>query len=161
ATPRPAAKPQGATKLFAMQSNFWVNLHHFLYVTARARRGLDATRQSVTSSLGDTVGYGALPAAPRTEWDEALAYYSRAIAERDILFDSALVVVNVSLSHVSGESLRGAGLDSELTRALERAAPAYRGLWWPKHDASNRRWIAAAQPLLAQHGDSAAAWEAR
>ena len=161
ATSQAATKPVGATKLFAMQSNFWVNLHHFLYVTARARRGLDGTRATVTASLGDTVGYASLPAPLRSDWDEALAYYSRAIAERDILFDSALVVVNVSLSHASGESLRGVGLDSELTQALERAAPVYRRLWWPKHDAANHRWIAAAQPLLAQRGDSAAAWEAR
>jgi hypothetical protein len=161
AVPQSVTTPAAGTKLFAMQSNFWVNLHHFLYVTARARRGLDSTRPAVTRSLGDTVGYAALAAPLRTNWDEALAYYSRAIADRDVLFDSSLVVVNVSLSHVNGASLHGAGLDSELTRALERAAPAYRALWWPKHDAANRRWIAAVQPLLAQQGDSAAAWEAR
>jgi len=157
----PAAQPPARTKLFAMQSNFWINLHHFLYVTARARKGLDADRTTVTQSLADTVGYGTLPAALRSDWDESLAYYDRAIAQRDILFDSTLVVVNVALSHVTGGSVRGAGLDSGLTRALERAAPVYRRLWWSRHDAANRKWIAAVMPLLAQHGDSAAAWEAR
>ena len=161
AAPQPVTKPAGETKLFAMQSNFWVNLHHFLYVTARARRGLDATRPAVTESLADTAGLGALSASLRDGWGDALAYYSRAIAERDVLFDSALVRVNIRLSQVTGESLRDVGLDTELAGALERAAPAYRAAWWPRHDAANRRWIAAVQPLLTQHGDSAAAWETR
>jgi hypothetical protein len=161
AAAQPAPKPAGTPKLFAIQSNFWVNLHHFLYVTARARRGLDANRPAVTKALEDTVGFGTLPPTLRADWDESLAYYARAIAERDILFDSALVVVNVSLSHVVGSSLGATTLDMDLVHALERAAPAYRTLWWPKHDAANRRWMAAVQPLLGQHGDSAAAWEAR
>jgi hypothetical protein len=161
-TSQPATKPKPQRPhLFAMQSNFWVNLHHFLYVTARARRGLDASRPAVTSALADTVGFGALPTALRADWDTALAYYTRTIAERDILFDSALVVVNVALSQVASDSLGPAALDPDLARALERAAPTYRALWWPRHDAANHRWMAAVQPLLDQHGDSAAVWEAR
>jgi hypothetical protein len=162
ASPQPVVKPAAETRLFAMQSNFWVNLHHFLYVTARGRRGLDATRTTVTDALADTVGLGTLSASKRADWDAALAFYSQAIAERDILFDSSLVVVNVALSHATGtKSLGVAGLDADLTRALERAAPAYLDIWWTRQDAANRQWIAAVRPLLAQHGDSAAAWESR
>ena len=144
-----------------MQSNFWVNLHHFLYVTARARRGLDANRPAVTRALEDTIGFNTLPPTLRVDWNESLTYYARAIAERDILFDSALVAVNIALSHIASDALGGAALERDLARALERAAPAYRALWWPRHDAANRRWMAAVRPLLDQHGDSAAAWEAR
>lgn len=35
---------------------------------------------------------------------------------------------------------------------LEAAAPAYRAVWWPRHDAGNRAWIAAMTPLVAAHG---------
>src|SRR5688500_11263208 len=97
---QPATRPGAESRLFAMQSNFWVNLHHFLYVSARARKGLDSTRPSVTQSLGDTAGFGALSAARQAEWDEALDYYGRALAERDILFDSALVLANMRLSQI-------------------------------------------------------------
>src|SRR6476659_7418585 len=97
--PPPSANAVVAeTQLFAFHSDFWVNLHHFLYVTSRARRGLDATRSVVTRSLTDTAGFGALSPALRDGWNEGLAYYARAIAQRDILFDSGLVVVNDSLS---------------------------------------------------------------
>lgn len=162
-TPRPLGSTSADHRqLFAMQSNFWVNLHHFLYVTARARRGLDATRPAVTQALADTAGFGTLSAARQADWNSALDYYTRVVADRDILFDTSLVTVNVRLSRVTGlDSLGRAGLDVALTPVLERAAPVYREVWWTRHDSANRAWIAAVRPLLAQHGDSAAAWEAR
>src|SRR5215207_9961413 len=86
---RPVPPRASTERLFAMQSNFWVNLHHFLYVTARARRGLDATRRAVTTALADTAGFGALPMSKQAEWTTALDYYTRTIAERDILFDTS------------------------------------------------------------------------
>ena len=161
AQPTPTASAD--TRLFAMQSNFWVNLHHFLYVTSRARRGLDATRTAVTSALADTAGFGALPRQARDGWQAALDYYTSAVAERDVVFDSTLSVAAASLSRLTNrQSPSGAAdVSSAMARALEQAAPAYRAAWWPRHDASNRAWIAAVRPLLVQHGDSAAAWEAR
>ena len=157
-----ASRPGTESRLFAMQSNFWVNLHHFLYVAARARRGLDADRPAVTQALGDTTGLGTLSPTLRSDWDQALDYYGRVLAERDILFDSAMVAVNVGLSRVAASaSPNVAALDADHARALTQAAGAYRTLWWPRHDDANRKWIAAVRPMLAQHGDSAAAWEAR
>ena len=162
ASPLTAQQQSRSGPLFAMQSNFWVNLHHFLYATSRARRGLDADRPVVTATLSDTIGIGSLSAAQRNDWDQALEYYGQTLAERDILFDSAMVAVTVRLSHVAGSALPPtAPLDSMHARALTRAASAYRVAWWPRHDAANRAWIAAVQPLLSQHGDSAAAWESR
>ena len=64
-----------------MQTNFWINLHHFLYVTARARRGFDANRPVVTKALEDTVGFGTLPPTMRADWDETLAYYGALYAQ--------------------------------------------------------------------------------
>src|SRR4051794_17834270 len=85
--PRPATHHSTApdstdprSDLFAFHSNFWLNLHHFLYVTARARKGLDGTRQAVTSALDDTAGFGALPLAEQKEWRAAVAYYDSTLA---------------------------------------------------------------------------------
>jgi hypothetical protein len=79
------------------------------------------------------------------------------------LFDASMVQVTNALTRLSDEasSVRSAGLDSGLTNALTEAAPIYRALWWLRHDAANRRWIAAVRTLLAEHGDSAAQIEAR
>lgn len=148
--------------LFAFHSDFWLNLHHFLYVTARARKGLDARRPAVTSALADTAGFGALPESDRNEWEAAVAYYDSAMASRDILFDSGMVAINNGLASVdSASSLRGSGLDPSLIATLESAAPVYRRLWWPRHDAANRKWTLRMRELLALHGDSLAAWESR
>jgi hypothetical protein len=148
--------------LFAFHSNFWLNLHHFLYVTARAHKGLDARRPAVTSALADTAGFGALRESDRKEWEAAVAYYDSAMASRDVLFDSDMVTINNRLASAdSATSLRDSGLDASLIAALERAAPVYRQLWWPRHDSANRAWTARMRELLAQHGDSMAAWESR
>ena len=156
------ANPTASTKLFEFHSNFWVNLHHFLYVTARARAGLDGTRTAVTSALADTVGFGALSREEQSAWNQALAYYARAVASRDILFDSSLVAVNDRLAELeTAAAVRGAkDLDPGIAAALDRAAPTYRRLWWPRHDASNRSWIERALVPLSQHGDAAARAEA-
>ncbi len=162
--PSHASSPLVAeTRLFAFHSNLWVNLHHFLYVMARARKGLDATRPATTAVLGDTSGVGALSPALRAAFDGALAYYDSAVAARDILFDSSLVAVNDRLAGLEqASSVRGAPrLDAGIADALERAAPAYRALWWPRHDAANRHWIDLALPQVAKGGDAAARDEAR
>jgi hypothetical protein len=41
-----------------------------------------------------------------------------------------------------------------LKAVLLEAAPIYRRLWWKRHDAQNRQWIAQLQPLLGKYGDS-------
>jgi hypothetical protein len=160
--PRPIVMHLLPPTLFAFHSNFWLNLHHFLYNTARARAGLDATRWVATSVLADTTGFGALPVSDQNEWNAAVVYYDSALARRDVLFDSGMVAVNNRLARLdSATSLRSSGLDPSLIAVLERAAPVYRKLWWSKHDAANHEWGASMQRLLASYGDNLAAEESR
>lgn len=157
----PAPQDQAAVaagRLFAFHSGVWVNLHHFLYTSARARLGRDAGRASVTSVVGDTSGLGARPEEERRTWESAVAYYASHLAERDLLFDSGMVVITNRLASLeNAPNVRDAGLDTGLALVLERAAPIYRAVWWSRHDAANRAWITSMQPLLHQHGDTLAA----
>ena len=131
-----AAPPAPARPPFAFQSNFWVNLHHFVRAVGR---GMPAPAQ--------------LSAAERSTWDEGVAFYRDRYSERDLLFDDGMVQIKEALRVVGGtESLGSAPLDPELKSTLERLAPVYRAHWWPAHDAANRAWIDAVQPLLARHG---------
>src|ERR671932_2770716 len=75
-----------AGRLFAFHSGMWVNLHHFLYATARARIRRDSTH----AALADTLGLGARSADERRAWDAALAYYAADLAGRDLLFDTVM-----------------------------------------------------------------------
>lgn len=161
APPTPTTSPGSA--LFDFHSALWVNLHHFLYVIARQRLHLDPPRPAVTAALADTVGYGALRDEQRAAWERAVSYYEQTLGKQDILFDSSMVVVTTALVWLGDDasSVRDAGLDSGLANALAEAAPVYRALWWPRHNAANQRWITATRALLAEHGDSAARLESR
>ncbi|MFI5230122.1 MAG: hypothetical protein ACHQWU_13695 [Gemmatimonadales bacterium] len=153
---------QRASPLFELHNGFWNNLHHFLYVTARARSGLDASRPAVTDALRDTAGFGALAPGMRASWNSAVAFYQRDLARRDILFDSSLVLTSDRIAMIDDATpIRTAAIDRALAVVLEHAAPAYRELWWPRHSAANARWIADTRRLLAEYGDSAAALEVR
>ncbi|MEP6731683.1 MAG: hypothetical protein ABJE10_13630 [bacterium] len=151
-----------ASDAFAFHSNFWLNLHHFLYATARARKGLDATRPAIMRALTDTVGLSALPARDQSEWSAAVAYYDSALARRDILFDQGMVAINNRLASLDAPTtMPSSVIDPSLGAVLERAAPVYRRLWWPRHDAANHEWEAHMRALLALHGDSLATQESR
>jgi hypothetical protein len=147
---------------FDFHSNFWVNLHHFLYVTARARSGLDASRPAVTVALVDTAGFGALSASEQEAWQAAVAYYRSSVATRDVLFDPGMVSINNQLASLAdAQSPAGTSIDAPLAAVLSSAAPVYRKLWWTRHDAGNRAWIAEMQRMLGMYGDSLATQEAR
>ncbi|MEO8622226.1 MAG: hypothetical protein ABI625_14245 [bacterium] len=153
---------QSRSELFAFHSSFWLNLHHFLYVTARAQKGLDARRPAVMSALADTAGFGALSVSDQKEWRAAVAYYDSTLARRDILFDLDMVAINNRLTRAdSATTLRGSGIDASLVAVLDRIAPVYRRLWWSRHDAANHRWEARMRELLAVDGDSIAKRESR
>src|SRR5262249_35826156 len=138
AASQPPSPSAGESRLFAMQSNLWVNLHHFLYATARARRGMDSDRVAVSSSLSDTAGLGALTNAPQAAWNTAVDFYMREVAPKDLLFDSTAVEMTIALSKTpSNSEPRSASITPGLAAALTQAAPVYRSLWWPRHDASN------------------------
>ncbi|HEU4564887.1 MAG TPA: hypothetical protein VFS05_09580 [Gemmatimonadaceae bacterium] len=159
----PAAAQHAATSpatdsLFELRSEFWASLHHFLYHQARARLGTpDTRRRAVAGAAGDTVGFGALPERVRADWTSAVAAYERSVASRDLLFDADMRRINDRLAALpaDGDPTR-AGLDSAVAATLLRAAPAYRALWWERHDRANRRTIAALTPLVRAHGETLA-----
>jgi hypothetical protein len=149
---------QGAEKapvpVFEFHSGFWVNLHHFLYQQARAHKSPGGTGTDTPASTDS------LTADEKRGWATALNYYSNGFAERDLLFNGDMVLINDRLAEMetcadlSGHGVRecASGLRPELITALEQAAPVYRAHWWPQHDRANRAWIAAVGPLVRQFG---------
>jgi hypothetical protein len=149
--------------VFEMHSGFWVNLHHFLYLQARLLRG-------TTSSRGNDRGAAApddlpvslidFPAAEVRAWRDAVAFYSKDLANRDLLLNGDMEIINNQLSVMEAcPDLEGktspsckSGLRPDLVEALERTAPIYRAHWWPQQDRANREWISAVTPLIEQMG---------
>ncbi|HEX7796247.1 MAG TPA: hypothetical protein VF456_17920 [Vicinamibacterales bacterium] len=122
-----------------MYSSFWENLHHFLYVAAWARRTSIPVTQRLAMPLPQEPA-PSLTAAEQAAWAEAVDFYDRTIASRDLLFDDELTRIKIALGE-AGDTLDGAPIAEPLRAILLQAAPIYRKYWWDAHDAANRAWI--------------------
>jgi hypothetical protein len=162
---RPAeARGPVTAPVFEFHSGFWFNLHHFLYQQARIRD----ERPVRIGSLGNPPGDAAASVAPaadsasltaeeRRAWDAALDYYTSALARRDLLFDSGMVLIKNRLAELrDAPDMSLSGLRQEMNAALEAAAPVYRRHWWLEHDRANRRWIAMLVPRVERLGSQLA-----
>jgi hypothetical protein len=115
---------------FDFHSNFWVNLHHYLYEQAIAKSPEPSDNEA---------------------WRRALEVYRSDITTHELL-SRDIAGINIALSRVENtESLKDSGIDAELTQILERAAPIYKARWWPEHNRANLAWIEAASPLVAKY----------
>ena len=119
----------------SFHSNPWLNLHHFVRVSARGG--------PAPTGLSDEEG---------RQWAAGVEFY-KPYAARDLLFDEGMVDIKSALRGAEGKtSLDGITIDAGLKATLERLMPIYQKHWWPEHDRANRAWIAAVQPLLERHG---------
>ena len=138
------------TPPFEFHSGFWINLHHFLYQQALLRRRAAASGQTSASGTGANSING-MTEAQRRVWDSAVDYYVNTMVKRDLVFDQELVAINDRLAELErATNLSRSGLNADLVRVLESAAPVYRERWWPTHDRTNQFWITVVTPMLKQ-----------
>jgi hypothetical protein len=103
-----AAQQTAQQTTFDFHSNFWVNLHHFLYEQAISK----SPEQSDSEA-----------------WNHAVEVYRKDIATHELL-SRDIAGINSALSQIENtEPLKGSGIDAELTQTLERAAPVYKTRW--------------------------------
>jgi hypothetical protein len=131
--------PVAEVSQLQLYSGFWQNLHHFLYVSAWARRPVVAGQPRLAMPLPSGSDVSMAPDEKAT-WDRAVAVYERDYASRDLLFDQGMTRIKLGLVD-RDDKLTGAPYDDELKSVLLSAAPIYRKYWWPAHDAANRAWI--------------------
>jgi hypothetical protein len=157
-----ASQPQfdaqnGPLPVFELHSGFWINLHHTLYVQARQSRDGRGGPSGTTTLTRRT-------ASERLAWDAAVSYYQANYADKDLLFNTELILLKNQLGEFENcDELSGtkqkfcdAGLPPKLAKVLEAAAPVYRAHEWPEHDRANRNWIAGVAPLVREKGLSLA-----
>src|SRR5687768_18032451 len=75
---------------------FWLNLHHFLYVLGRAENNeRDAARAAVAGAPADQQrGFLKLTEKEKTIWREAVAAYAAGVSRKDLVFDAPLPAVS-------------------------------------------------------------------
>ena len=136
---------------------FWLNLHHFLYALGRAEaKTNDAERAAVAGAPNEAKQ--ALESADeqqRKVWAEAVTAYSKGLSLKDAVFDDRLSAIALALANThDAPNLTGAQIDREVRAVLERAAPVYRALWWPRHRAANEQWRSSTQSLVDRYGQT-------
>jgi hypothetical protein len=134
---------------------FWLNLHHFLYVLGRAEaKTADASREAVAGAPADEArGLDALTSDQRRAWREAVTVYAAGPSRKDLIFDGPLSAITQALADAdAAAALSATGIDPAMIATLERAAPIYRQAWWPAHRASNHARQSEMQALVDRHG---------
>src|SRR5438552_10490109 len=140
----PAAQPQASSLLAFTTHDFWLNLHHYLYVLGRAHgRMPDATQPAVASAPDDErQGLLLLADEERSIWDGSVTAYANSLSRESAVFQPPLAPMTISLAN-TGEAtgFPATSFDSAARGALERAAAVYRKAWWPRHRAMNDEYL--------------------
>jgi len=137
-----AARPVAEVANVRFYSDELMNLHHTLY--AAAWRGRTQGRP-LSQRLAQA------PTAPftpeeRAAWDDAVRYYDRELASKDLLFGDGMVSIKYALAHTG---LDDPAIALGLRAVLRAALPLYLSRFWPEHDRLNRAWIAAVSERMA------------
>jgi hypothetical protein len=150
-----AAQAQAPPPNFVVHSDeFWLNLHHFLYVLGRldAGRPEQGRPSKVNPAADEARGLQTLSADERTTWADAVHAYATGLSLQQPLEQSMSAITRALADNDDVATLSQVALDTALIATLERTAPIYRKTWWPAHLAANREWHAAMQALLNRHG---------
>ncbi|MDJ0761229.1 MAG: hypothetical protein QNJ19_17680 [Woeseiaceae bacterium] len=119
------------TDRYAFYSNFWINLHHFLFQQAQRKDGepIDGGRL--------------LSRAEFAEINGAIDWYRDKLAQRSLLMDPYLYKVKRVLTGIEETELPTAdAIDADHLAQLEAAASVYRTHYWTRHDRQNREIVA-------------------
>ena len=121
---------------FEFHSNFWLNLHHFLYEQA----------------LHPAKAREDLTGADKAAWDKALNFYRASMIKHDLLTDVNMQAIDTELAEDETlPKLVVNGEDGAVWETLNSVAAIYRATWWSAHDQANRSFVAAAVPLVQKY----------
>src|SRR6185436_7717343 len=122
---QPAPKTKTKQTIFIFHSDeFWLNLHHFLYVLGRAEnKTRDSSRSAVVNAPKDQEqGLAKLSAAEQATWREAVSFYANDLSKKDAVFDEPIPAITNALAQAGdAKSLAAVTIDPEVIPVLERA----------------------------------------
>ena len=136
---------------------FWLNLHHFLYLLGRAEaKTSDSTREAVAEAPREAErGMKTLTDEERKVWAGAVTAYATGLSLKDAVREAPMPAVTAALAEAGDtQTLTNTAIESAVRDVLERAAPIYRKTWWPAHLAANRAWRSSIEALVISHGQT-------
>jgi len=153
APPVAAAQPPRPAPIFSFESDeFWLNLHHFLYLLGRAEAKIPDAGDGVALATADAErGLKSLSDDERKTWGAAVTTYASGLSKLDAVRGEPLPAITAALA-MADDAPALSGVDAAAADTLTRVAPIYRKAWWPAHRAANRAWQSAIETLIARHG---------
>ncbi len=136
---------------------FWLNLHHFLYLLGRAEaKTSDSTREAVAEAPREAErGMKTLTDEERKVWAGAVTAYATGLSLKDAVREAPMPAVTAALAEAGDtQTLTNTAIEPAVRDVLERAAPIYRKTWWPAHLAANRAWRSSIEALVISHGQT-------
>lgn len=137
------AEPVTSTPFFTFYSRMPLNLHDRLMEVSEGYA--EASDACMTEQ----------PKRDQEAWQEAVAYYTRRLANHRSSFTDIKLGIRyylIGMGDIDAD-LRHAVPDT-LIRMLQGAVPAYEACWWAAQDRANRGWIAEVMPKLEAHGET-------
>ena len=119
-------------------SDFWLNLHDYLY--GRVREGIPEEGAECIATLSD---------AERGAWRTAEVFYEAEMPDRHHRRDPLIRAIR---HRIAGTATEHHPLADSTFRVLEAAASAYRACLWDVHDARNRDRIGELLRFVVSHG---------
>jgi len=151
----PAAQQSVAPRFFTFETDeFWLNLHHFLYVLGRAEaKTPDSMEAAVAGAPREAErGLQGLTRDEQMTWAGAVSAYAAGLSLRSNL-EASMTSVTRALAGIGDRpNLAGISIDPAVAAVLERAAPIYRKAWWTPHRDANRAWRSSAESLVDRYG---------
>ena len=147
ATAQPVELPErgealvAASRGFVFYSDAVTNLHDFLVWNTYSRDPVEPAPECLAG----------LPADQRAAFEDAREHYA---VFRTPAGNQLLLALRYRLAGFGDFPWADAAAVEAALAVLSPAAPAYEKCWWPAHDARNRQWIAALEPLLAAHEEA-------
>ncbi len=120
-----------STEKFDFYSNYWLNLHHYLFHLAK-NTNTDETYLSEHKVMLD------MNQQESKVWLDAINYYRNQLIHKDLLFYQEMFNLKLLLSKKQmNESLDDMNHSEPLEKHLNSVSPIYKKHFWPQHDKQN------------------------
>jgi hypothetical protein len=145
-----APAPKEAAPRFRFHVDFWANLNQVLLHEALLPRPRWEGPKSLEGK--HVAPADAVPSAEAADWKKALAYYDGRFTTKNLIDQfapSMPALLGIGSSQAPPTTPE---IDEAWRSSLVTAAPIYRALFWPDHEARDRAYIEAMRAPIAAHG---------
>ncbi|GAC1574838.1 MAG: hypothetical protein NVS3B20_24820 [Polyangiales bacterium] len=145
--PSPINRPAG---IFRFHIGLWANLHQTLiHESLLPKPGFEGPKSLAHHSVAPIAELSSSEAGP---FRDALDYYDRRFTTRNTFTDEFMDAVR-GFTPCGNEPLPASlRLAADWKTLLNRAAPIYRIHFWQAHERTDRAYVDAIRPMVAEHG---------